>query len=249
MHFELSSVIAQLYAPSSSAMLRQHSPQSILENVFDAVTTKDATYVCYAHAPPVGAYDFRRPRLIASRGLSESWTREYVENRYSDIDPISRAALSVAFPFSLKNVTRIIKVTKGEQRYLRRLEEQKLFSGLCVPVFGPRGRNGFFGIGFDEMTLKEDIKSVIEIQNFCQQAHLIYCELIQSQTPNEQNLSDREKDVLRLVLEGHSNKEISNQLGVSANSVATYLSRAQAKLGTDHRFSSATRALTLGMLD
>jgi len=249
MSFELSSVISQLSERASTTAKAPVSPQAILEHVFDALTDKGAAHVCYAHVPPVGAIDFRRPRLIASRGLSQAWIKEYTQCRYEDTDPISRAALSKAFPFSWKNVGSMIRLTDDDRRYLRRLDEEDLFSGLSVPVFGPRGRNGFFGVGWDEARCDGDVEDAIEIQSFCQQAHLIYCELIQAQTARTHDLSDREKEVLRLVLEGQTNKEISKQLSISVNSVATYLARAQVKLGTDHRFFSATRALTLGLLD
>lgn len=249
MRFELSSVISQFSDRLSNVAQSHLSPHLVLEHVFDTFTSSGASIVCYAHAPPIGALDFRRPGLIASRGLSDAWIEEYAQRQYRDHDPISRAAWTMVFPFSWKNVGSIVKLTENDRQYLRRLDEEKLFSGVSFPVFGPRGRNGNFGIGCDESTFANDFDQLMEIQSFCQQAHLIYCQLIQARPSERNELSEREKDVLRLVLEGQTNKEISTALAISVNSVATYLSRAQAKLGTDHRFFTATRALTLGFLD
>ncbi len=44
-------------------------------------------------------------------------------------------------------------------------------------------------------------------------------------------LSNREREVLKLVVEGHSNVEIGRRLGLSPKTVATYRSRMMQKLG------------------
>ena len=45
------------------------------------------------------------------------------------------------------------------------------------------------------------------------------------------DLSEREEEVLRLIAQGHSNKEIAGDLGVSTKTIETYKSRSMAKLG------------------
>jgi DNA-binding NarL/FixJ family response regulator len=48
------------------------------------------------------------------------------------------------------------------------------------------------------------------------------------------NLSDRERDVLRLLAEGRRMKEIAGVLGISVRTVETYRSRIMLKLGIDN---------------
>ena len=48
---------------------------------------------------------------------------------------------------------------------------------------------------------------------------------------SEDPLSDRETEVLRLIAQGHSNKEIAAQLDISAKTVETYKTRSMRKLG------------------
>jgi two-component system, NarL family, response regulator NreC len=50
-------------------------------------------------------------------------------------------------------------------------------------------------------------------------------------TPEPPVLSEREQEVLRLLVDGLRNKEIATQLGVSIKSVETYRTRLMAKLG------------------
>ena len=55
-------------------------------------------------------------------------------------------------------------------------------------------------------------------------------------------LTDRQRDVLRLVARGLSNKEIAQALDLAPETVKTHLARAQMLLGAKNRTDAATRA-------
>ncbi len=61
-------------------------------------------------------------------------------------------------------------------------------------------------------------------------------------------LSERETDVLRLIANGHSNKEISAQLGISVKTIETYKARAMEKLGFKSRVDVVRHAASKGWL-
>jgi len=61
-------------------------------------------------------------------------------------------------------------------------------------------------------------------------------------------LSDRESAVLRLIAQGHSNKEIANQLSVSVKTVETYKARSMEKLGLRSRVDIIRTASERGWL-
>jgi LuxR family maltose regulon positive regulatory protein len=61
-------------------------------------------------------------------------------------------------------------------------------------------------------------------------------------------LSARELEVLRLLAEGLSNRQIAARLHLSANTVRIHASRIYAKLGTGSRAQAAARARALGLL-
>ncbi len=61
-------------------------------------------------------------------------------------------------------------------------------------------------------------------------------------------LSDREKEVLRLVALGHTNAEIANQLSLSVKTIETYRARGMEKLGLRSRAALVKYALALGLL-
>lgn len=61
-------------------------------------------------------------------------------------------------------------------------------------------------------------------------------------------LSDREIEVIRLVAEGKTNKEIATALGLGNSSVKTYLVRIFTKLGANDRTQAVTIARQRGIL-
>ena len=61
-------------------------------------------------------------------------------------------------------------------------------------------------------------------------------------------LTTRELDVLRLIVQGHSNKEIGNQLHISEATVKTHINNLLSKLGVSDRTQAATTALQRGLV-
>ena len=61
-------------------------------------------------------------------------------------------------------------------------------------------------------------------------------------------ISERELEVLRLLADGRSNKEIASNLDVSPNTVKTHVARLFEKLEVRRRTQAILRARELGML-
>lgn len=61
-------------------------------------------------------------------------------------------------------------------------------------------------------------------------------------------ISDREFEVLSLLAQGRSNKEIANELDVSPNTVKTHVSKLFDKLEAQRRTEAISRARELGMI-
>lgn len=67
--------------------------------------------------------------------------------------------------------------------------------------------------------------------------------------PEQELLSRRELDVLRLLAQGDSNKEMARRLGISSSTVKTHLSHIYEKLGAHNRTQAVGRARRLALLD
>jgi NarL family two-component system response regulator LiaR len=62
------------------------------------------------------------------------------------------------------------------------------------------------------------------------------------------NLSSKERDVLRLIAEGQSNREIADALGVSVATVKLHVQELLAKLSASDRTQAAVKALRQGLI-
>jgi DNA-binding NarL/FixJ family response regulator len=71
---------------------------------------------------------------------------------------------------------------------------------------------------------------------------------LQAEREQYAKLTDRERDVLRLVAEGYSAPEIGEQLFISPKTVDTYKQRINEKLGFTHRADFVKFALRLGLI-
>ena len=61
-------------------------------------------------------------------------------------------------------------------------------------------------------------------------------------------LTERETDVLRLIVKGNSNKEIASKLNISEATVKTHVNSLLSKLGVSDRTQAATTALQRGIV-
>jgi two-component system, NarL family, response regulator NreC len=70
----------------------------------------------------------------------------------------------------------------------------------------------------------------------------------QSEAAPGEALSDREREVLRLVAQGHTNQHIADHLSLSVKTVETYRARLMTKLGLKTRAELVRYALSAGLL-
>jgi LuxR family transcriptional regulator len=61
-------------------------------------------------------------------------------------------------------------------------------------------------------------------------------------------LTDREREILRLIFDGKSSSEVAGIMSVSKRTVDFHLARAYVKLGVSNRFQAFKRAVDLGII-
>ena len=61
-------------------------------------------------------------------------------------------------------------------------------------------------------------------------------------------LTDREREILRLIFDGKCSNEVATTLSVSKRTVDFHLARAYVKLGVSNRFQAFKRAMELGII-
>lgn len=61
-------------------------------------------------------------------------------------------------------------------------------------------------------------------------------------------LTDREREILKLIFDGKCSSEVAQTLRVSKRTVDFHLARAYVKLGVSNRFQAFKRAVELGII-
>jgi two-component system response regulator NreC len=80
-------------------------------------------------------------------------------------------------------------------------------------------------------------------------ARMVTAEAAAEQAAEEDPLSDREREVLRLLALGHTNQEIAEMLYISVRTAETHRAHIMRKLGLDTRAELVRYALAQGMLN
>jgi DNA-binding NarL/FixJ family response regulator len=117
------------------------------------------------------------------------------------------------------------------------------------------GASGFLPKTAPDRELLEAVRTVARGEIFVRpEAARILAKGYQRKDPMQvdraryEKLTERERDVLRLVAQGYSAPEIGEQLFISPKTVDTYKQRIQDKLALSHRHEYVQFALRLGLL-
>lgn len=202
----------------------------------------------YFHFPPIGAVDFDRTKIIVWLGYPEAWVEAYQNAGYVENDPVVARLLRENHPVWTQDILNAPDASQDEMKYLKLLIHCGVHNDLAVPVFGPGGRNGGYGIGFQDDATQLTALEINEIQWICQTAHIQYCELLDRKFEKAPQLSGRETEVLRLIAQGRTNTQVASKLEVTSKTIETYLSRIFAKLDVNDRMTAALRAISSGAI-
>ena len=194
----------------------------------------------YFLAPVVA--DRRVGRVLWNVGFSED-----IEDYYSDhgwkYDPLPDIALNRSSAFRWSDAPKLAKLTDKQKKFLSFIGD-----GVGVPCNGPFARAGYVGVGNPQEHVTLDDATVRKVQVAAQLCFQRYCELVSARDEELPELSKRELDVIRWIGEGKSNAVIAEILGISKNSVDSYVKRIFSKLGVSDRTAAAVKAVALGLI-
>jgi DNA-binding NarL/FixJ family response regulator len=92
-------------------------------------------------------------------------------------------------------------------------------------------------------------RTFVDLEQASEQPPYAVPERAGAQGRRPKDLSRRERDVLRLLAQGHSNQQIADQIRVSVKTVETYRTRLREKLGLKGRADLYRFAVESGILD
>lgn len=201
----------------------------------------------YHHLPPVGAPDDTVSR-VRNAGFPPEWIEYYFAARAAGTMPIADHARINGAPVYWDDIETLRSLSQDERDHLAKLRAAGFVHGLAIPVYGPNGRNGIFGLALAGGLTRLETGVLGDVHWACQATHLRYCALLRPDLRVGPPLSKREAEVLSWVARGKSNAAIGGILGISAHTVDAHLRRIYMKLGVFDRISASLRGLGFGLI-
>jgi len=123
-------------------------------------------------------------------------------------------------------------------------DDAQIFAAIAA------GAAGYLLKDVDPQALADGIRDVHEGRPALHSS--VAARLMRRGDPRDQghpDITPRERDVLRLIVEGLANKQIAQRLGIGEKTVKTHVSRVLAKLGVEDRTQAAVLAIREGLVD
>jgi DNA-binding NarL/FixJ family response regulator len=169
-----------------------------------------------------------RPRIVA---LLEADGLTVVANGASQPAKIRIVAIDVSQPGSLRHLQEKL-VQENQERVV-----------VVSPPCGPLGARRALRAGADSLVLEQELEAVLIPAIRAVAAGLTAMPSVLQNGMNGLAFSHRERQVLRLAINGHTNREIATELFLAESTVKTHLSSAYGKLGAGGRKDAAAMIL------
>lgn len=182
---------------------------------------------------------------------ADDYIGDYEDLDLARIDPVSQHAKSHSIPLIWNRSTYI------DAMLPELWDRQSPFgycSGISVAFHLPRGMHFMFGLDSDKPACcerRDERQLAEEVYLFAAHAQAAAFELCAPCVTSQENawgLTKFELEPLRWAMDGLTNWEIGNKLGVSEREVARRLHRSCVKLGCATRYETVLRAIKLGLI-
>ena len=212
-----------------------------------AIEKTDMKMVSYHHFAGPGTNDHKNMQRHFSYNLPQALEDFLSTRKLTPDDPGVAAAFSAVAPVWLSDMLEheLVKglPSEAEVRAFLKLTGD----GLLLALFGPAGRKGYAYVNFGKAKDECDPLFEWQVLSMLQMLHVRYC-LMLNELQNKVSLTNRETEVLELLVLGKTNPEIGIILSISKNTVASYIKGIFLKLQTNDRVTAALRARALNLV-
>jgi DNA-binding CsgD family transcriptional regulator len=175
----------------------------------------------------------------------ENWIGYYAQHNYAQIDPITNLVKAGVPIFQWKDVEKLTRLSRAQERFMHDLSDLDLFHGVAVPL-----GQGTSAIGLSTGSKTEVPNANLAILNaICTQAYLTFKRL-HGATPrslrSEAELTRAESEVLTWAAVGKTDIEIGMILGISRKTVDAHLRSTFRKLDANNRVTAVLKGIQQG---
>jgi LuxR family transcriptional activator of conjugal transfer of Ti plasmids len=194
---------------------------------------------------------FSEPSLQVLSSYPRSWAKQYVEQRYEDIDPVVGLARSSQRSFQWDRWT-LRPQSASQQRFFTEAAKFGIHSGSTVPIRGGFGRFAAFTVaGSREAGLDHrppDEMDILQLAGLYYHAH-VYAKLQLGLTRlADAPLTQRERQCLYWAARGKKMPETAIILGVATRTVVFHIENARSKLGASTVAQAVAEAAHRGLI-
>lgn len=206
---------------------------------------RSSIYAC----PPPHKRPTHPDTIIRYHGMTDMEFQQFaIQGLIGQGHLTSTNSLLNAKPFRWTDLAKLSK-NKAEFSILKaQANQQGIDDGWIFPLYGPIGRIGLGSWGRPERPDLMDGHVGEQLHAFAQMAHVRFCQLTPGLFEIEKPLSPRETQIIAWTALGKSNSEIALILGISDNSIDSYLRRAFTKLDVHDRTSAAVKAISMDLI-
>ena len=191
--------------------------------------------------------DPNEPCMMVNSGFPQEWEAAY-RAAPPGSDPLPAIGLRIGRAFRWSQLPDDMVLTPTETKYLQSLEQWGMEDGIGITAYGSAARVGFVGLGKPLQPDGIETANMELLRIAAQASYLRYCELMVLDVDPVPRLSNRELDVLHWMAQGRSNPAIARELGLSHETVDTYIRRLFAKLNVSDRTSAVVKGVSRGLV-
>ena len=215
--------------------------------LIDYLTHAGADLISYRHVAPPHAPDAGRVDVLL-HGFPKAWENVYNEKKYYIHDVLTHTAVLRTLPFRWSEAMNRPDLDESQKKVISELREWMKGDGYVIPVFGPSGRSGFFGVANSASIKFWDESVISDIQWACRQFHLRYAALRLGEIPRNFTLDDQEHTILKALGQGRGLHAIAQNMGLEFDELASTLDKLMLKMSVSDMPSLIIAAQSLGLI-
>lgn len=189
------------------------------------------------------------PAVIFLQNYPRQWVQTYARAGLHRDDPAQRLAGARPASFAWAELGHVTPLSRGEMRVLEAARQAGLGEGFTVPLHAPgeRAASCSFSCEAGEPLPLEALPAAEFV------AHAAFAALFDLLHPGRAStcprLTPRQIECVTLMAQGKSDWEIGAILGLTENTVTTYLQSARQRIGVARRTQLAVAAVSYGLVD
>lgn len=230
--------------------MKKSEKHTEVQSLFDLLveTLKRYGIDCVAYSILKSSPDLRRfkvPNLIHT--YPQKWIDRYIEKNYFHIDPTVAQLFYERGLFLWEDLPEKMELSTEQQIFMKEAQEHGLKTGASIAFRGPFGELSAVGLASSYLN-HIPRKFIAPISLICQQFYFALVELCEESKQHSISLTPREKEILSWCIQGKSNTDIAQILGISDHGVKFHITNVLDKFETNSRTVAIIKAIRLGIV-